>query len=108
MPHNENEHPEANANGDEEEFMLTGLLPQYFALCRRDLEHLQRALHDGIFDEIRIVGHNLKGSGGAYGFPELSQMGLEIEAASKTGDREALQRQIEGLADFLGAHQPRN
>lgn len=104
MPPDKNEHQEANENGDEEEFTLTDLLPQYFALCRRDLEHLRKALQDGAFDEIRIVGHNLKGSGGAYGFPALSQIGLEIEAAAKTGDREAIQRQIERLMDFLDAH----
>jgi HPt (histidine-containing phosphotransfer) domain-containing protein len=89
---------------DEDEFALTDLLPQYFALCRRDLEHIRKALQDGNLDDIRIVGHNLKGSGGAYGFPELSDIGLAMETAAKAGDREALERQIEKFTDFLRTH----
>jgi HPt (histidine-containing phosphotransfer) domain-containing protein len=105
MSHNtDDEHKKSDPN-DEDEFALTDLLPQYFALCRRDLEHLQRALQDGIFDDIRIVGHNLKGSGGAYGFPELSEMGLSIETAAKAQHRQVLQKQIQRFADFLNAHE---
>jgi HPt (histidine-containing phosphotransfer) domain-containing protein len=89
---------------DEDEFALTDLLPQYFALCRRDLEHVRKALQNDNLDDIRIVGHNLKGSGGAYGFPELSGIGLAMETAAKAGNRKALERQIEELADFLRAH----
>lgn len=92
-------------NADEEdEFALTDLLPQYFALCRRDLEHIRKALQDENLNDIRIVGHNLKGSGGAYGFPELSGIGLAMETAAKTGDRETLELQIEELANFLRTH----
>lgn len=106
MSHNEDDE-HRKSNPDEDEFALIDLLPQYFALCRRDLEHMRKALLDGKLDDIRIVGHNLKGSGGAYGFPELSQMGLAIEAAAKTDDQQSIERQIEELADFLEARQPR-
>jgi HPt (histidine-containing phosphotransfer) domain-containing protein len=107
MSHNaDNERQNSDPN-DPYEFALTDLLPQYFALCRRDLEHIRKALQRGIFDEIRIVGHNLKGSGGAYGFPELSEMGLAIETAAKANDREVLQKKIQQVADFLDTHQSR-
>jgi HPt (histidine-containing phosphotransfer) domain-containing protein len=89
---------------DEGEFALTDLLPQYFALCRKDLEYVRRLFQDDKLDNIRTVGHNLKGSGGAYGFAELSSIGLAIETAAKAGDRKALERHIEEFADFLRAH----
>src|SRR6185312_3120723 len=89
---------------DEDEFAFADLLPQYFALCRRDLEHIRKALKDENLNDIRLIGHNLKGSGGAYGFPELTGIGLAIETAAKTGDRETLERQIEEFANFLRVH----
>ena len=108
MPQDENDKTVKPQQPDEEdeEFPLTDILPQYFALCGRDLEHLRGALAQSNLDEIRIVGHNLKGSGGAYGFPELSVIGLAIETAAKSGDQQALQAGIEEFATFLRARLP--
>ena len=34
-------------------------------------------------EAIRIFGHNIKGSGGMYGFNEITNIGLQIEIAIK-------------------------
>jgi HPt (histidine-containing phosphotransfer) domain-containing protein len=86
------------------DFDIEELLPQYFELCRRDLRRLRSACELRHFGDVRIIGHNLKGSGGAYGFPELSQIGAGIETAAKSGDEMALRAGIEQLALFLGNH----
>jgi HPt (histidine-containing phosphotransfer) domain-containing protein len=98
---NNRQNPEAE---DAEDFPLNDLLPQYFALCRRDLERLRAASESRQFGEIRVLGHNLKGSGGAYGFPELSRIGANIELAAKSGDDSTVRVGIDQLAAFLSAH----
>ena len=91
-------------DGDEDSG-LAELIPLYFALCRRDLLSLRTALEGTDFNQVRILGHNLRGSGGAYGFPELSEIGAVIETAGKTKDADLARDGIAKLAGFLEAHQ---
>lgn len=62
-----------------------------------------RALHrDGAIDEIRIRAHQLKGSGGGYGFPGLSASAAELEQACKTHDADQIVRSLDALIEYLG------
>jgi HPt (histidine-containing phosphotransfer) domain-containing protein len=92
---------------DEPDLDIAELIPQYFALCRRDLDKLRDAFLQRQFVQVRMLGHNLKGSGGAYGFPELSEIGAAIEAAGKAGDETAVRAGIDQFAGFLASHPPR-
>jgi len=68
---------------------LEDLIPEFLTMTGQDTEILTRALESRDFDKIRQVGHNLKGSGGGYGFDELSLLGHAIEIAAiekKEGD----------------------
>lgn len=58
------------------------LLPDYVANRRADLELMQRALEDKDAATLRRLGHNLKGSGAAYGLPPVSALGRRIETAA--------------------------
>lgn len=63
------------------------LLPSYVANRHADIEVLDRSLGESDMVVLRRLGHNLKGSGAAYGLPPVSEIGAGIEAAAK---REAL------------------
>ena len=76
-------------------------MPQYLELCRRDLIAMQASLEKLDFERVRILGHNLKGSGGAYGFPRLTELGARMEQAAKSSDDSAIRRGIEELKTFL-------
>lgn len=93
--------PQREREKKEDDFGIAEILPQYFALCRRDLLNLQSALERNDFEQIRVLGHNLKGSGGAYGFPELSEIGLALETSGKRHDREIAKAEVERLGEFL-------
>lgn len=56
---------------------------------RRSMDALKRAVGLEEFEVIRKTGHDLKGSGGAYGLDALSQLGTELETAAgaQNGDR---------------------
>jgi hypothetical protein len=43
-------------------------------------------LQAGRLEDIQRVGHNLKGTGSGYGFPEVTNIGRRREAAAKAGN----------------------
>ena len=91
----------ASPSSDEDDFGLHELVPQYLMLCRRDLLAMQLALEELDFDRLRILSHNLKGSGGAYGFPRLTELGAHMENAAKAADDAIVRRGIAELKSFL-------
>ena len=60
------------------------LVSEYLQNCRSDLTQLKAALSAGEYETAHRLGHQMKGTGKLYGFPELTQIGRAIEwAASK-------------------------
>ena len=73
------------------------LVSQYLQNCRSDLAQLKVALGAGEYEKARRLGHQMKGTGKPYGFPELTQIGRAIEwAASKRATPE-LESRIQRL-----------
>ncbi len=81
--------PEDDAEQAFEE-AVTKLIPGYLLKRRQDLETLRDALRRDALETIQDLGHRLAGSGGAYGFPELSRIGSSLEAAAQHGERETI------------------
>lgn len=52
--------------------MFVGELPQR-------VESLRRQIQCGDWNEVRRTAHQLKGAGGSYGFPQLSQAAAAVE-----------------------------
>ena len=52
-------------------------------------------------DSLRTFGHNIKGSGGMYGFGEVTNLGTEIEASAKANDRSKIKSLLGELSIFL-------
>ena len=61
----------------------------------------QTALDRSDFGHMRVFGHRLSGTGGAYGIPSLTQIGSAIEAAARREDTAELRRQVGDLAVYL-------
>ncbi len=58
-------------------------IPTYLARRRQELQAMRDLIGQGDFERIRVLAHNMKGSGAGYGFPELSKLGGEIENSAK-------------------------
>ncbi len=71
--------------------------PAYLVRRREEVQRMQDLLRGGDFDAIRAIGHNLKGTGTGYGFPELSRLGGELEKAASGGEKPVLEQCIEVL-----------
>ncbi len=80
---------------------LSDIVPIFLSNIRENPEKILQALEAGDFDLPRTLGHNMKGTGTAYGFPPVTELGAEIEAAAKTGDADTIRRKATELAAFL-------
>lgn len=80
---------------------LADLLPDYLRRRRRDERVLQEALDAREFETVRRIGHNLKGSGGAYGLPEVSAIGRGLEGSGRGRDAAEAVRWTRRLGAFL-------
>ena len=80
---------------------LQDLIPEYLENREKDLLVYRQALETDNFDTIAVLGHSMKGSGGGYGFNDLSSIGRAIEKAAKNRDTESVRQSIIDLTDFL-------
>jgi HPt (histidine-containing phosphotransfer) domain-containing protein len=80
---------------------LQELVPGYLKSREKDLLMYQQALEEGDFDSIALLGHSMKGSGGGYGFNDLSQIGRAIEKAAKSRDKKSVRKSIIDLTAYL-------
>ena len=65
---------------------LEAIIPRYMELCMKDLANLEQSIESGDSENIRMLGHKLKGTGSSYGFHKLTELGAAIEIAGKTSD----------------------
>lgn len=77
------------------------LRTDYINQLRKDIEELDKKLSPKEFESFRYFGHNIKGNGVAYGFPEISKFGEKIELASESQDYPSLVTVFNELKTFL-------
>jgi HPt (histidine-containing phosphotransfer) domain-containing protein len=80
---------------------LEDLVPTFIKNRGKELETLRSALAAGDFEQMRQLGHRMKGVGNSYGFEKVSQLGKQIEDGAKAGDRAALGARLDEYADYL-------
>jgi HPt (histidine-containing phosphotransfer) domain-containing protein len=76
------------------------LIEGYLTRRKGDVTAARQALEAGDFDSLALLGHNLHGSGGAYGIPQLSRIGRDLERAAQVAvaaDVEAIIVQLDDL-----------
>ena len=67
----------------------------------KELKNIKENLDSATFDSLRTFGHNIKGSGGMYGFNEITSMGAKIESAAINENLEDIKSHLDALGVFL-------
>jgi histidine phosphotransfer protein HptB len=80
---------------------LEPLIPRYLTNRQADIERLQEAVTQQNTEEIRALGHMLKGSGTSFGLDAVSEFGRALEIAAKAANMPEAQRLIDEFAVFL-------
>ncbi len=63
---------------------LADLIDGYLKSARSRIAAIDAALTRGDFEEVRHLGHSLRGTGSMYGFDRLTELGGELEDATRT------------------------
>jgi CheY-like chemotaxis protein len=70
------------------------LLPRFLENRERDTVAIRRALACEDFDTIATLGHNMRGNGVSYGFPEVSAIGWRLESAALRRDARPVEEEL--------------
>ena len=80
---------------------LSDLIPGYIDHRKEDVVKLHEFLKTREYREIERCGHSMKGSGGGYGFDEITRIGAFIEKAGKARNAGRIEEGIEKLEHYL-------
>ena len=80
---------------------LEEIAGRYLESRRQEAPVLAELLGSREFDRIRVLAHNMKGTGAPYGLTVLTQLGAAMEIAAKDCDEASLSAQIAKLAEYL-------
>ena len=80
---------------------LDDIIPEYLENKRSECAQLRELADRGDFEEIRTIAHGMKGSGGCYGFPVISGIGKDMEAAAKASNLADVLAQVDALQTYV-------
>ena len=80
---------------------LTERTPAYLQNCRQNIVAMHDALDRADFEAVTILGHNLRGSGGGFGFQAITDIGAGIEQAAADADTAASRQWVAELSSYL-------
>jgi signal transduction histidine kinase/DNA-binding NarL/FixJ family response regulator len=76
-------------------------VPRYLQDCRQNAIALTEALDRVDFEAVTILGHNMRGSGGAFGFQVITDIGAALEHAAESADAHASRKCVNELSAYL-------
>ncbi|HEV8106165.1 MAG TPA: Hpt domain-containing protein [Burkholderiales bacterium] len=80
---------------------LEDLIPTFLANRKKELDTLRQALTAADFEQIRQIGHRMRGVGNSYGFDNVTSLGKLIEDGAKASDRAGLETHIAAYGEYL-------
>jgi HPt (histidine-containing phosphotransfer) domain-containing protein len=80
---------------------LEDLIPTFLSNRKKELDALRVALAAADFEQLRQLGHRMRGVGNSYGFDRVSDLGKHIEDGARSGDKASLEKQIAQYGEYL-------
>ena len=77
------------------------LVPKYLFTIRREMSEMLAGLDSKNCEISRRIGHQFKGSGAGYGFPEIARVGAAVELAAMASNGEEIRSQLLALTRYL-------
>lgn len=76
-------------------------IQKYIERRKTDIDNCREALKNGNLAVCETIGHQLKGNGLTFGFPEISTVGKSLEQAAKEHDTNAASRFVDELESIV-------
>jgi signal transduction histidine kinase/CheY-like chemotaxis protein len=83
------------------EAWLKPVVGGYLEKRRGDVRKLRAALDCSDYDTIRMLGHQMCGTGGGYGFEPITEIGSALEESALASDSARMRASIEDLDRYL-------
>jgi hypothetical protein len=80
---------------------IEDLVPDYLASVRRDMVEILAGVDSKDCQLAGRLGHQFKGTGQGYGFPEITRAGAAVELAALASNEDEIRHQILALAAYL-------
>ena len=80
---------------------------KYVAHLLTEIPKIKVALNSKDYQALMIFGHNIKGSGGMYGFDDITDLGFKLETSSKVEDLNSLEEFVGELEKNINAKKPK-
>jgi HPt (histidine-containing phosphotransfer) domain-containing protein len=80
---------------------LEDLIPVFMKNRHKEVESLKAAVAAADFEQLRQIGHRMKGVGNSYGFERVSVFGRLVEELARSGDRAGLSARVAEYQDYL-------
>lgn len=77
------------------------LIPEFLENRREDVQTIRNAVEQGDYELIDLLGHSMKGTGAAYGFEAIGDLGSQLEQAAKEQNMAAVRQALDELTAFL-------
>lgn len=82
---------------------IAALVPRFLGNRAADVDKIRAALAGADFEAVRVAAHGMKGSGGGYGFPEISRLGAAMEEGALRRDAAAISALVTSLETYLAS-----
>ncbi len=80
---------------------LMEIVPGFLDNRREDISTMGGAVEKGDFETIRVLGHDMKGSGGGYGFDGITDIGRALEQAAKDHNQTKIRKLVQELVNYV-------
>ena len=80
---------------------IEDLVPIFLRNQLEDVESIVEACEQRDYEKIRVLGHNMKGTGSAYGFDAISEIGASLEQCAKERNSEKVRILAEEVSVYL-------
>ncbi len=106
--------PHADDSGNEGEVMVSAfrddpemvmILGEFIGRLNGQVAAIRQAYDDERYEELQRLAHRLKGAGGSYGYPLLTDASKKLEDACKARDGDAAKTAIDDVAAMCAAIQ---
>jgi PAS domain S-box-containing protein len=80
---------------------FASLTPAYLQGCRQNAIAMADALDRVDFETVTFLGHQMRGSGGAFGFQAITDIGAALQQAAESADTDASRKWVGELSSYL-------
>ncbi|MEY4705054.1 MAG: hypothetical protein RL042_1256 [Nitrospirota bacterium] len=77
------------------------LIPKFMVNRRGEVQAMREALSRQDFESLCKIAHGMKGTGGSYGFDDLTTMAATLEQAAKVKDLATVTQTLNAIATYL-------